>query len=156
MRYIPNNKKNEYPYANDYGLDTSYVRQPSLVDAFYITENKCPETGETTHQFAHPLYMLFNQERIDRLGDTTIRQWLKSLEATNSKLAELRTKVSDDDLLSMVKSRHIQHPCELARYMQSLDERADFFNSEVARIVAEEKQAQGNTEPVNIEPPKSE
>lgn len=124
------------------GVEKAYVRQPSLVDSFYITENVCSETGVTTHQISHPLYMLFNQERLDRLGSEAVRQWLQSLDnARNTNLDELRSKVSDDDLLSMVKSRHIQHPCELERYLADLNQRAEYFNSEVARIVAENKAA---------------
>lgn len=143
MRIDRRYKPVEYDYSNGIGLEKSYVRQPSLVDEFYISENVCPETGETTHQISHPLYMLFNQERLDRLGPTAVQQWLKSLDvAGNSSLDELRTKVSDDDMLAMVKSRHIQHPCEIERYISQLNERADFFNSEVARVLNEQKVAQ--------------
>lgn len=143
MRIDRKYKPVEYNYSNDIGLEKAYVRQPSLVDEFYITENKCPETGETTHQISHPLYMLFNQERLDRLGPSAVQQWLQSLDsAGSSSLEELKSKVSDEDMLSMVKSRHIQHPCELERYISQLNERADFFNSEVARVLNEQKLAQ--------------
>lgn len=142
MRIDRRYKPVEYEYSTDVGLEKAYVRQPSLVDEFYITENTCPETGETTHQISHPLYMLFNQERLDRLGPSAVQQWLNSLEnAGNSSLEELKNKVSDEDMLAMVKSRHIQHPCELERYISHLNERADFFNSEVARVLAEQKTA---------------
>ena len=119
MRYFPQKAKVHYDYADDNGMERTYVRQPSLVDSFYFQENKCSETGETTHQFSHPLYMLFNQERIDRLGDGAVQQWLKSLERASTTANELKSKISDSDLLAMVKSRHIQHPCELERYMQA-------------------------------------
>lgn len=142
---------------NDVNVERTYVRQPSLVDSFYISERKCPETGKTTHQISHPLYMLFNQERLDRLGPEAVNQWLKSLDnASNSSLNELRSKCSDDDLLSMVKSRHIQHPCELERYIKSLNERAEFFNSEVARVLAEEKAQQEQLKQTEVVIPKSE
>lgn len=132
-----------YDYSKDEGLERSYVRQPSLVDSFYISENTCPETGETTYQISHPLYMLFNQERLDRLGSEAVNQWLKSLESSgSSQLDVLRRKVSDDDLLAMVKSRHIQHPCELERYITQLNDRMDFCNAEIGRMQAEQRAEQ--------------
>lgn len=149
MRYRKTIKSVEYSFADDSGLERSYVRQPSLVDSFYQIKNVCPESGKESIQFTNPLYMLFNQQRIDRLGPEAIRQWLDSLDrASSSSRNELKDKLSDDDLLQMVKSRHIQHPCELERYLQALNERADYFNSEVARIVAEEKDKQ-HTEQVD-------
>lgn len=143
MRYNRNKiNKPTYDKCQFFGVEKAYVRQPSLVDSFYITENVCSETGAVTHQFSHPLYMLFNQERLNRLGSEAVRQWLASLDnARNSNLDELRNKCSDDDLLALVKSRHIQHPCELERYLADLNQRAEYFNSEVARIVAENKAA---------------
>ena len=120
----------------DQQLAISYVRQPSLVDSFIMEEGVHPETGETIFGVHNPLYMLFNQERIDRLGSNAIQQWIQSLDAANnSSLSQIRKKCSDDDLISMVKSRHIQHPCEFERYIEDLNSRADKFNSEVARLV---------------------
>lgn len=156
-RYIRKNVKVQFFPFNSNGFERSYVRQPSLVDSFYYSEGVCPETGEKVYSFSHPLYMLFNQERLDRLGPAAVQQWLKSLDnASNSSLTQLRSKCSDDDLLSMVKSRHIQHPCELERYIKSLNERAEFFNSEVARIVAEEKAQREQLQQTEVVAPKSE
>lgn len=155
-RYFKKNESVQFSH-NDVDVERTYVRQPSLVDSFCITERKCPETGKTTHQISHPLYMLFNQERLDRLGPEAVNQWLKSLDnSSNSSLNELRSKCSDDDLLSLVKSRHIQHPCELERYIKSLNERVEFFNSEVARVVAEEKAQREQLQQTEVATPKSE
>lgn len=121
-----------------FGIESANVRQPSLVDDFYYRESTCSITGKPVTQVSHPLYMLFNQERLDRLGPTAVQQWLRSLESSgNNSVQQILSKCSDSDILSMVKSRHIQHPCELERYLNSLNERADLFNSEVAKIVAE-------------------
>lgn len=152
------NNRVQFYNSGDVGLERTFVRQPSLVDSFYFVEGKCPRTGKKTVSFSHPLYMLFNQERLDRLGSAAVQQWIQSLNnAKNSSLNELRSKLSDDDLLSMVKSRHIQHPCELEAYIRSLNERADYFNSEVARIVAEQKAEQEKLElNKDIDEPKPE
>lgn len=123
-----------------FGIETSQVRQPSLVDDFYYRESVDDIHGGKLYECGHPLYMLFNQERLDRLGPAAVQQWLKTLESSgNNATNQILKKVSDDDLLAMVKSRHIQHPCELERYLNDLNERADLFNSEVAKIVAQQK-----------------
>lgn len=137
MRYF---KKKHIPIiTNAYqSLSISYVRQPSLVDSFYLDKSEHPETGETIYGLHNPLYMLFNQQRIDRLGAEAIRQWIEQLDAShNSHLASIRSQCKDEDLIRMIKDRHIQHPCELERYIADLDKRADLFNSEVARVQAE-------------------
>lgn len=124
----------------NFGIESSQVRQASLVDDFYYRESTCSITGSKLVQVSHPLYMLFNQERLDRLGPSAVQQWLHSLETSgNSAVQSILSKCSDDDILAMVKSRHIQHPCELERYINSLNERAELFNSEVAKIVAQQK-----------------
>lgn len=126
----------------EFGIETAQSRQPSLVDDFYYREIECSISGKKLVRVSHPLYMLFNQERLDRLGPAALQRWIDSLnEAGNSSLNEVKKKCSNEDLLAMVKSRHIQHPSELERYINSLSERAEFFNSEIARIVAEEKAA---------------
>lgn len=126
-----------------FGVEKMEVRQPSLVDEYYHQETICPETGEKVMGYHHPLYMLFNQERLDRLGDGAVQMWLKSLEsAGNGAYSELKSKLSDDDLLKIVKSRHIQSPSELETWLNQLNERAELFNKEVAQIVAEQKQQQ--------------
>ena len=124
-----------------FGIESANVRQPSLVDDFYYRESTCSITGKPVVQVSHPLYMLFNQERLDRLGPAAVQQWLHSLESSgNNSVQQILSKCSDSDILAMVKSRHIQHPCELERYLNSLNERADLFNSEIAKIVAQQKE----------------
>lgn len=124
-----------------FGIEKMAVRQPSLVDSFYHEKSVCPDTGYTIVSYSHPLYMLFNQERINRLGDGAVQQWIKSLDAVgNSSLQELRKKCSDEDLMSLVKSRYCQSPSEIETWLNALNERADLFNSEVAKIVAQRKE----------------
>lgn len=147
MRYF---KKKHRPILTKayQSLSISYVRQSSLVDSFYMDKSEHPETGEIIFGFHNPLYMLFNQQRIDRLGSEALRQWIEQLDAShNSHLANIRSQCKDEDLIMMIKDRHIQHPCELERYIAELDSRAGLFNSEVARVRAEmELERQQKTE----------
>lgn len=156
MRYFLR-KNNDITVSSQENLATSMVRQPSLVDDFYFETTTSSEDGEKVVGIHNPLYMLFNQQRLDRMGDGAIRQWIEQLNVSqHSAVNELRKKCSDDDLLKMVKSRHIQHPAELERYISDLDARAEKFNSEVARIrgqmefdaqqAQQQQQQQSNTE----------
>lgn len=133
--------KSKIQFHAMHGIEAMEVRQPSLVDNFYFTESTCVNTGKKVVSYSHPIYMLFNQERIDRLGSGAVQQWLKSLENSgNSALSQLRAQCSDDDLLRLIKPRQVQSPSELERYINFLNERKDIFNEEVAKIVAERKE----------------
>lgn len=135
-----------------FGIEKMNVRQPSLVDEFYIQTGKCCDTGEVTHSHNHPLYMLFNQERLNRLGDGAVQLWLKQLDtAGNTAYSEVKKKISDDDLLALVKSRHIQHPSELESWINYLNERADVFNSEVQKLIHQQQEEQQQLEPTEQE-----
>lgn len=138
-----------------FGIERSEVRQPSLVDSFYIEKGVCAETGAETYSFNHPLYMLFNQERLNRLGDGAVQMWLKSLEqAGNSAYQNMRSKLTDSEMLTLVKSRHIQSPSELENWLNFLNERADLCNKEVAKVLAEEKERKEKEEQ-SLTPPVS-
>lgn len=137
MRYFPHNQK-EIKVDVNQCVSQTFVRQPSLVDSFYYEDDVHPRTGAKCKNYHNPLYMLFNQQRLDRLGPAAVQQWIDSMDsAQHSQLNELRQKCTDDDLIAMVRSRNIQHPCEFERYIHELNQRADTFNSEVARVRAE-------------------
>lgn len=139
MRYFPRKKRTPIVVDIIQCMQDSFVRQPSLVDSFYFEET-VDNGGNKCKIYHNPLYMLFNQERLDRMGPAAVQQWLKSMEeAGSSSLAEVRKNISDDDLMSMIMSRHYQHPVEVERYLATLNARADRFNEEVARVVAEMK-----------------
>lgn len=138
-----NNHKRKLSFNVRFGIETYEVRQPSLVDEFYYMKHDSPR--ESTHEaksvsICNPLYMLFNQQRLDRLGPQAVNAWLQAMkDAGHKPVNEILQKVSDDDLIRMIKPRCIQAPCELEMYLNELNSRADLFNSEVARIRAEQE-----------------
>lgn len=118
-------------------MPTTFHRTKSEVDSFYNQEMISPDDGHKCIAVVDPIIMLFNQERLNKLGEDTVEKWLKSLEASNSSsLSKLRSQCSDDDLIHMIKSRHIQQPCELMIWMdymsQNLKEFKDMYAQEVA------------------------
>lgn len=85
------------------------------------------------------LILLFNQERLNNLGDSALLEYINSIAPTNDGLNELRSKCTDDELLSLVKSRHIQSRSELLRWSEYLNARLDDYSSELARLKAEKE-----------------
>lgn len=123
-------------------------RKPSMIDPFGI-EEKIPKhcKGKVkSYSILDPIYMAFNQQRLNQLGSGAAAEFIASLDFNrSSQMNELRKKCSDEDLHYMIKSRHLQNPCEIAAWAELQLENMDKFTSEVARIQAE-RQAQFDAE----------
>ena len=48
---------------------------------------------------------------------------------------ELRSKCSDSDLMTMIKSRHLQSPCEILSWCKYMKDNVDVFNNELKQFV---------------------
>lgn len=123
-------------------ISNTNFRTPSLVDDFY---KEVIETKEGKFISYHdPIFMLFNQERLSRIGSASVEAWLESMKKAqnaNSVLNELRKQCSDEDLRSLIKSRHLQKPSEIMAWAQYMKQNMDEFNENV-RTLAAEKQAE--------------
>lgn len=101
----------------DLSFSAFYV--PTPVDEFsfeIVSEPGMQDSNTLTSDIA----MLFNQQRLDRCSKDALLQHFDSMARTNSSLSELRSKLTDDQILSIVKSRYIQSPSELIAYSESL------------------------------------
>lgn len=87
--------------------------EPSVVSPLY-SEDVMFDDG-TVGKYRHDdVYLLFNQQRLNALGSDTANSWLSSLSTpSNSPLHELLDKCTDEQKLSLIKSRHIQSASEL-------------------------------------------
>lgn len=87
-------------------------------------------------------FLLLNAERLRNvLGEDTYRAYIASLSGTApSSLSQLRSKMSDDQLLDSVKDRYIQHPSELRSYVEGLDSRLQELKSSIERQMVEQQQ----------------
>lgn len=134
------------------------VREPSVVDSFYYEKCQPSDDKEVSFSVVDPIFVLFNQQRLDSMGSTAAKAFIDSLVPKSNSLAELRQKCSDEDLMCMIKSRHLQSPAEVLSWCRYMQQNIDTFNSEVRQLVearqAEEaaKAQQGKTdEPVKTE-----
>jgi len=138
-------KKNLPTFNANVGKRHMIFRSPSPVDDFYRTTYKVAHCKREVHQFSNPLQMLLNQERLNRLGQMGLEAWLSQFNNPQSPLAELRKKCSDQDLASMIKSRHIQSHAEILAWARYMKQNMDKFNDEVKQLI-EAQQSEPNSE----------
>ena len=139
-------------YNPEQGLFHSILRQVSVVDEFYHENHKPAYDNLESVSYVDPIIMLFNQERIDNLGSMAAKELLDSLANKSDSITELRKKCSDEDLLSMIKSRYLQTPSEIMAYCRYIEGNVDSFNAEVKALLEQQQQSQQTI----VEPPKSE
>lgn len=94
--------------------------------------------GEKSVRLTSDIYMLFNQQRLDRMTNERLLAYFEGLSVREPKLRELRSKLSDEQLCSFVKSRFIQSPSELMAWSQYLMSSQD----EMIAAAAAEKQTE--------------
>lgn len=59
------------------------------------------------------VYDLFSQERINNLGPDVVRDFISRNLPSSSPVSEAISKMSDDEIITSIRSRHIQQPSEL-------------------------------------------
>lgn len=76
-----------------------------------------------------------------RVGVSTAQRFMDSKSPRSSLLQEQLDKLSpsDDELLSMIKSRHLQHPSEILDWIESINELAEDMKSDALRQLAEDE-----------------
>lgn len=146
-------------YNTHYTIKHSIIREPSIVDEFYKEHAEPSDDKNPSVSMVDPLYILFNQERLDNLGQMGAKAFIDGLQKRSSSLEELRKQCSDDDLMCMIKSRHLQSPAEIVAWCRYMQSNIDTFNSEVKKIVdartaemeAKKAEASANVEPLKTE-----
>lgn len=99
----------------------SRYRECSPVESFYIHKDK-PCNGSCESVFLRDdIYMLFNQRRLDRMTSAALSSWLQSTSSYDSGLANLRSRMTDEQLGSFIKSRFIQSRSELLSWSSYLE-----------------------------------
>lgn len=145
----PEQNADNIGFCTTIALNVTTLREPSVVDEFY-SEEYFLEDGTTAIRYLDPIDVLFNQERLNNMGATAAKAFLDALQPKSDALAELRQKCSDDDLMAMVKSRHLQSPAEISAWCRYMQANIDKFNSEVQQLI-QEKQMKEQSEAKPVE-----
>lgn len=99
----------------------SCYREVSPVESFYMHKEKpCHGSCEAV-SIVDDIYMLFNQKRLDRMTSAALSTWLQATSSYDSGLANLRSRMSDEQLGSFIKSRFIQSRSELLSWSSYLE-----------------------------------
>lgn len=125
----------------------SEFRQESPVDQFLFEEFEFD--GVKSVRLTSDIYMLFNQQRLDRLSRESLLSHFESMSVNEPKFGDFRAKLGDDQLISFVKSRFIQSPSELMAWSQYLMSSSDAVVAEfaAAQQAQQSQQAQQFSEP---------
>lgn len=133
-----------------YNISSKDLRQSEFLENSFVNEfcfERLEVNGNEVVTLTSDIYMLFNQQRLDRMSKDRLLAYFENLSVTDPKMSELRSKLSDDQLCSFVKSRFIQSPSELMAWSQYLMSSQD----EMIAAAAAEKQAEQSA-PYEVNP----
>lgn len=113
-------KKSSLVY-NDFDSTHYQKITPNVVDNLCVNHQKLADGSDVVF-LDSDVSLLFNQERLnDTLGRDGIKHFFDSLSSRSVPLTELRSKISDDDLASLCKSRYLQQPSEILAWSEYLN-----------------------------------
>lgn len=118
-------------------LRISSFPAPSPMDNFICQKQVTPYDDKESIRMTSDIYMLFNQQRLDRMSRENLTDYFNNMAVRDSSFSSLKKRLSDDQLISVVKSRYIQQPSELlawSRYLNSLGD--DQLRAAVAPAVS--------------------
>lgn len=127
------------------------VRASTPVDEFHFDEIH-PAHCSKAMVVSNPLYVLFNQQRLQQLGQFPLQEWIDAMNNVKSDpLKELRSKISDEDLISLMKSRYCQKPSEIAQWSSYLASRIDDVQAEVQQYIQAQQQEKSDVVEEKVE-----
>lgn len=88
------------------------VRQKTPVDDFYCEELPSVHSVQPACVYRNDIFMVLAQKRLDSMTQEQFSRYLDH-DRSCTQLQSMRSRMSDDQLFSFVKSRYIQHPAEL-------------------------------------------
>lgn len=146
-------KRRVEPYQEEikpYNISSKDLRQSEFLENSPVNEfcfERLDKDGTEVVTLTSDIYMLFNQQRLDRMSKERLVSYFDNLSVNEPKMRELRSKLSDDQLCSFVKSRFIQSPSELMAWSQYLMSSQD----EMIAAAAAEQQT-GQPAPYEVNP----
>lgn len=132
---------------NDFDSVNQVRITPNIVDNLCIESHTDANGKVQAIFFNNDVSLLFNQQRLEQvLGRDGITKFFERLSQQSSSLSELRSKISDSDLVEICKSRYLQAPSEILAWSQ-------YLNNNYAELLSEIRDRSSSSEP--IDEPKS-
>lgn len=87
-----------------------------------------------------------------RVGSSAAQYFMDSRRPRSSSIQESLDKLnpSDDELLSMVKSRHLQHPSEILAWVDSINDLAEDMKSEALKQLSENEKIDASSSDTSV------
>lgn len=153
------NKRRLEPYSTPkslYNIGSAELSQSEFIEESPVNEFMFQEVehdGVKSVTLTSDIYMLFNQQRLDRMSRERLIAYFDQLSVRDTQMSELRSKLTDDQLCSFVKSRYIQSRSELMAWSQYLMSSQD---SVIADIAAQQAARQSVEQPSDPAPSPTE
>lgn len=131
-------------------VTSAELSQSEFIDASPVNEfcvEKLEINGVETIILTSDIYMLFNQQRLDRMSKDRLLAYFENLSVNEPKMRELRSRLTDEQLCSFVKSRFIQSPSELMAWSQYLMSSQDEMIAAAAAEQQTEQSAKYEVDP---------
>lgn len=145
---ILNKKREKRSYVAPCDLRVSNAYVPTPIDSFLFSEHENAHTNPS-YRVTSDLYMLFNQQRLDRQSRAAMLQYFEDMQVREPSLASLKSKMTDSQLISFVKSRYIQSQSELLNWSRYLNSLGD---AELQAILAKLPQDSDDPDPKPADP----
>ena len=126
--YVPPVPVRDYSVPVQIGI----VRTPSPVDAFVIEEVELAKGVKRVH-VVNDIGILFNQQRLMQLSPMMLDSWLKM-----ARQASPDDGLSDEQILTCIKSRYIQSTTDVYNYTRWLQQNIDGIISDAKARAAQQ------------------
>lgn len=146
-------KRRMEPYQEEvkpYNISSKELKQSEFLENSPVNEfcfERLDKNGTEVVTLTSDIYMLFNQQRLDRMSKDRLLAYFENLSVNEPKMRELRSKLTDDQLCSFVKSRFIQSPSELMAWSQYLMSSQDEMIAAAAAEQQTEQSAKYEVDP---------
>lgn len=109
------------------------------IETFRFEKVECSSDNVSYRIRSDVSMLLHAADLAKRVGVSTAQRFMDSKRPRSSSLQEQLDELSpsDDELLSMVKSRHLQQPSEILAWVDSINELAEDMKSEALKQIAE-------------------
>lgn len=126
---------------NDFDSTHYQKITPNVVDNLCVNHQKLADGSDVVF-LDSDVSLLFNQERLNEtLGRDGIKHFFDSLSSRSVPLTELRSKISDDDLASLCKSRYLQQPSEILAW-------SEYLNNNYADLLSQIRDRTSSSAPI--------
>ena len=146
-------KRRMEPYQEEvkpYNISSKELKQSEFLENSPVNEfcfERLDKNGTEVVTLTSDIFMLFNQQRLDRMSKDRLLAYFENLSVNEPKMCELRSKLTDDQLCSFVKSRFIQSPSELMAWSQYLMSSQDEMIAAAAAEQQTEQSAKYEVDP---------